>query len=170
VACCRYLLSKLSGPFVVPGKAQSQIAFSCMRYLKTAQVFISQPHQQVVAAQVIKGFHEFFSYAHEFWFDHLSMAAAGLSGDEEHTQALQLTSAAFWDAFKKKPREQSGANSDPTEESQPTETTPEIHSEVISLCPFVRDFVIFKHQSVNLEKKDCHPLGMKRRALIATLG
>ncbi|KAK1463675.1 NACHT domain-containing protein [Colletotrichum cuscutae] len=93
-----YLLSKHSGPFVSPAKAQTEIALSCLRYLSTSMSFVSLACPLPVT-EVIKGYHDLFPYAHEFWFDHLSSSVHIAS--ERDLQRLRDKTMTVWESFKK---------------------------------------------------------------------
>ncbi|KAK1458952.1 NACHT domain-containing protein [Colletotrichum melonis] len=93
-----YLLSKHSGPFVSPAKAQTEIALSCLRYLSTSMSFVSLACPPPVT-EVIKGYHDLFPYAHEFWFDHLSSSVHIAS--ERDLQRLRDKTMTVWASFKK---------------------------------------------------------------------
>ncbi|KAL0782609.1 hypothetical protein CaCOL14_000515 [Colletotrichum acutatum] len=93
-----YLLSKQSGPFVSPAKAQTEIALSCLRYISTSMSFVSLACPLPVT-EVIKGYHDLFPYAHEFWFDHLSSSVH--IGSETDLQRLRDKTMTIWALFKK---------------------------------------------------------------------
>jgi hypothetical protein len=154
----RYLLNQASGPYLSTPKVQSQIALSCIRYLNSSRIFLSEPDYPKAAAQVIKGFHDFFPYAYEFWFEHLS-SVAELDDDGSKLREIEDTIEKLWLLFRKQapiygdipPVE--GPESVPADESI-------MNPRLLSLSGPIREYIFFKHDKLNTGQRVCKLLGM----------
>ncbi|KAL9622931.1 MAG: hypothetical protein Q9160_002649 [Pyrenula sp. 1 TL-2023] len=66
-----YLTSDSSGPYLSAAEIHLDINLACMRYFQTSRIFLSQTGDRKLEVQIIKGFHDLFPYAHEYWVEHL---------------------------------------------------------------------------------------------------
>lgn len=57
--------------------------------MRTTKIFLSKSDSTHAAIQIIKGFHDLFSYAYEFWITHLSSSVA------DDTSTVYLDQAQF---------------------------------------------------------------------------
>jgi hypothetical protein len=126
--------------------------------LNSSRIFLSEPDYPKVAAQVIKGFHDFFPYAYEFWFEHLSSLAEFVDDGAELREIIDATEK-LWLLFRK----QVPIHGDipPVEEpdSIPADASI-VKSRLLSLSGPIREYILFKHDKPNTGQRICKLLGM----------
>lgn len=128
-----------------------------MRYLKTSTVVLSLDDRPLAAAQIIKGFHDFFSYAHQFWCEHLSQVAV-LGKEEAASDEIQGMSRALWALFKKDTFLE-GPSRTEASGSPPSDGT-SMDPGLLSLLGPMKDYLFFKRDGIYPEQALCKPLGM----------
>ncbi len=112
----------------------------------------------MAAAQVIKGFHDFFPYAYEFWFEHLS-AVAELVDDGTNLREIEDAMGKLWLLFLKESRKHSdippvkGPDSVAANEST-------VNPRLLSFPGPIREYILFKHDKLNTGQRVCKLLGM----------
>jgi hypothetical protein len=115
--------------------------------LNSSGIFLSEPDSLKAAAQVIKGFHDFFPYAYEFWFEHLS-AVTELVDDGSKLRDIEDAMEKLWLLFRKQSSTHGdiplveGPDSVPADESI-------VNPRLLSLPGPIREYILFKHDKLN---------------------
>jgi hypothetical protein len=126
--------------------------------LNSSKIFLSEPDYPKAAAQVIKGFHDFFPYAYEFWFEHLS-SVAEIVDDGDKLREIKDAIEKLWLHFRKQVPIHSdippveGPDHIPADESN-------VNPRLLSLPGPIREYIIFKHDKLNTGQRVCKLLGM----------
>jgi hypothetical protein len=126
--------------------------------LSSSGIFLSEPDSLKAAAQVIKGFHDFFPYAYEFWFEHLS-AVTELVDDGSKLRDIEDAMEKLWLLFRKQSSTHGdiplveGPDSVPADESI-------VNPRLLSLPGPIREYILFKHDKLNTGQRVCKLLGM----------
>lgn len=86
----RFLIDKLSGPFLQAAQAHHNIALSCVVYLSQSfNIFHHSISDDDMKIRIVKGFHSLHLYAHRFWLQHLIEYANAISSrDVDNTDVL----------------------------------------------------------------------------------
>jgi hypothetical protein len=168
----RYLVSPTSGPYLSAPSVHADIALSCLRYLRTSKIFLAEAKSKEAAVQILKGFHDLFPYAHEFWIEHLLLslpAEVARTGDHRKIKGL----LAEMSSFQKNPSQvlsQLDSTLDLCSPTPPTPTTPTETATAtgadcdrlakLSDCPEpVRNYILFRNGSLDKGLKSCKELG-----------
>ena len=127
--------------------------------MNTSRIFLSEPDYPKAAAQVIKGFHDFFPYAYEFWFEHLS-SVANLVENEANLHEIKDTVEKLWLLFRKEvPIHGDTILVKGPESAPPDESV--INPRLLSLPGPIREYIFFKHDKLDQGQVVCQPLGMR---------
>jgi len=141
-----------------------------MRYLKTAKVFVGQPDQLRAACEIIKGLHDYFPYAQEFWLEHLS-AAAEVANDETPDQEIKAMSEELATLFLKEkqqhpppPRDASDPDQPPSLEDgihAPDGDVSHLHPTLVSLARPLQGLLNFRYPQSQRQRR-CENLGKNK--------
>lgn len=137
-----------------------------MRYLKTAKVFVGHVDHRRAAFEIIKGFHDYFPYAQEFWLDHLS-AAAETANDETPEREIEAMCEALATLFLKEQQQDLSLCNNP--EQSPSfdsgviasdEDVSHLHPKLISLARPLRGLLNYRYTESQTQRK-YEPFGKK---------
>lgn len=80
LSAVRFLIDKLSGPFLQAAQAHHNIALSCVLYLSESfNLFHHSITDEDMKVRIVKGLHSLHLYAHRFWLQHLKDYAQAVS-------------------------------------------------------------------------------------------
>lgn len=88
----RFLLHKMSGPYISPFRVHADITMACLRFLLTCSPLVPPVISGASHDHIIKGAFDLFPYVHEFWPDHLlnySKTLLGHPGEQKRIDAVQ---------------------------------------------------------------------------------
>ncbi|KAI3317050.1 hypothetical protein HD806DRAFT_516144 [Xylariaceae sp. AK1471] len=160
-----YLLNKASGPYLSETQVQSDFARACVKYLHTSTIFLSEIDSRRAAAEIVKGYHNLFPYAQEFWIEHLTSFLWRAEAEAQSEHRLKIS-----DLLHKFQRDtdsptvhhlgvDSPSSSPGTTQHQ---TTPKIASNKASVFDkfpeVVHNYVLFTNSMANQAQKDCRTL------------
>jgi hypothetical protein len=112
----------------------------------------------MAAAQVIKGFHDFFPYAYEFWFEHLS-AVSELDEDGVKLRDIENAMEQLWLLFLKQAPIHRDIPPVKCPDSAPADDSA-VSPRLLSFPGPIREYILFKHDKLNTEQRVCKLLGM----------
>jgi hypothetical protein len=130
--------------------------------LNSSKIFLSEPDFPEAAAQVIRGFHDLFPYAYEFWLEHLSSAVELADGGTE-LREIKHAMEKFWLVFRKQVPLHSdvppveGPDSGPADEPSTSIGSPRL----LNLSGPIREYIIFKNDRSTKGQRVCNLLGMQ---------
>jgi hypothetical protein len=109
--------------------------------------------------QVIKGVHDFFPYAYEFWFDHMS-SVVELVDENFNLSYIKDTMENLWILFKKNStlNTENAALEDP--EASPADVSA-INPKLLEFPGPIQQYIIFKHDKLSQVQRVCKPLGKR---------
>ena len=110
----RYLLHRMSGPYISRFEVDADVTSACLRYLLTCGPSFTSVNPASNHDQIIKGFHDIFPYVYEFWHHHLQNYSEALrtqTDDEKRMRKVQVLLSTFASSQSQSILEGSGSDS-----------------------------------------------------------